>query len=459
MDGDAEGCRMSIEAVKRYHDLLSQGTLAAECQGVLDDLQVRRGLNFGERPLCTVLRPRFVTRDQYRFMQQRTETLAAAFESAYRRALGDPAFRRQFGLRDWEETLLAIDPGFDPPNPTSRFDSFVLPDGSMRFTEYNTETPAGAAYSDALAEIFYALPAFQQFQRLYHPFPIPCRPGVLHALLATFEQWQGHRNDKPRIAILDWREVPTYAEFVLFYDYFQSLGIEARIVDPRDVTFDGGKLRAGDWPITLIYKRVLIHELIERCGVDNPVVQAIRARAVCMANTFRCKIIAKKASLAVLSDEKNATLFDDSQKRAIAEHIPWTRVVEERTTTFDGKPIDLVPFVLENKDRLVLKPNDDYGGKGIVLGWTVTSSAWNEAVKNALTEPYVVQEKISLPYEDFPSFHNGVLHVIPRMMDTNPYMAFNQYMHGCLTRISTEELVNVTAGGGSTVPTFLIEKR
>ena len=45
------------------------------------------------------------------------------------------------------------------------------------------------------------------------------------------------------------------------------------------------------------------------------------------------------------------------------------------------------------------------------------------------------------------------------MLDTNPYVAFGSYVHGCLTRVSTDELVNVTAGGGSTVPTFLIEER
>jgi hypothetical protein len=71
----------------------------------------------------------------------------------------------------------------------------------------------------------------------------------------------------------------------------------------------------------------------------------------------------------------------------------------------------------------------------------------------------VVQQKVNLPYEPFAGYENGKLHVIPRMLDTNPFVAFGEYMHGCLTRISTEALLNVTAGGGSTVPTFLIEER
>jgi len=95
----------------------------------------------------------------------------------------------------------------------------------------------------------------------------------------------------------------------------------------------------------------------------------------------------------------------------------------------------------------------------IVLGWTVDQAAWDHAVQFALAEPYVVQQRIKLPFEPYPSFADGSLHVVDRMQDTNPYIALGSYVHGCLTRISTDELVNVTAGGGSTVPTFLIDKR
>ena len=448
-----------MDAIAAYHDLAARGSLAADSQGQLDKLQELRGLSFGTRPSCTVLRPRFLSPEQYRDLRAKVAVLLGAFRTAYDRAMADATFRQQFGLYDWEESLLAIDPGFTPPNPTSRLDAFYHPDGRLHFTEFNTETPAGAGYSDALADVFYGLPVFQEFQRQYQVFPIPAKPGVVHSLLDAFAQWQGTKNEPPRVAILDWREVPTYSEFVLFYDYFRSLGIEARIIDPREVEFLDGKLVAGDYHINLIYKRVLISELIERCGVENPVTQAIRAGAVCMANTFRCKILAKKASLAVLSDEANAKLFSPAERKSIADHIPWTRTLAERKSSYDGRPIDLVPFALANREKLVLKPNDDYGGKGIVLGWTVDDAAWAAAVKVALAEPHVVQEKIDLPSEPYPSMHEGQLHVIDRLMDTNPYVAFGSHVHGCLTRISTEALLNVTAGGGSTVPTFLVEKR
>src|SRR2546423_632539 len=83
--------------------------------------------------------------------------------------------RPQSRLRDWEDELLAVDPAYRDPSPTSRFDSFFASDDELLFTEFNTETPAGAAYSDALAEAFYGLPVFQEFQRRFRVFPIPAK--------------------------------------------------------------------------------------------------------------------------------------------------------------------------------------------------------------------------------------------------------------------------------------------
>src|SRR5207249_7674107 len=88
-------------------------------------------------------------------------------------------------------------------------------------------------------------------------------------------------------------------EFVLWVDYFRARGLEARIVDPRETELRGGRLVADGQPIDLIYKRVLISELVERGGRDHAVVRAVKTGAVCMVNPFRCKLLHKKASLAV----------------------------------------------------------------------------------------------------------------------------------------------------------------
>ena len=55
-------------AIDLYHALL-EPQIAADSQGQMEEQLRRRGLFFGERPLCTVLRPRFLTPEQYRFLR------------------------------------------------------------------------------------------------------------------------------------------------------------------------------------------------------------------------------------------------------------------------------------------------------------------------------------------------------------------------------------------------------
>jgi hypothetical protein len=449
----------AADAISRYHDLLSGGGLADDSQAWLEEQIERRGLTFGGRPVCTVVRPRWMTPREYALCRDRAAIVLRAFATVQRAALADERVRRQLRLTEWEEQLVMVDPGFAAASPTSRLDAFFVDEGKgLRFTEYNAETPAGAAYNDALTGVFEAMPVMREFQRHHALRPLPARAGVLRSLLGAFAEWSGTRS-RPRIAILDWREVPTFSEFLLFERYFASQGLECRIVDPREVEYAGGVLRAGDFEISLIYKRVLIHELVERCGIDGPVIRAVRDRAACMVNPFSCKLLHKKASLAVLSDECNAGLFGAEEREAIESHIPWTRVVEDRHTIFEGKTVDLPEFIRAHRERFVLKPNDEYGGKGIVLGWEATDAEWEAGLAAAEKEPYIVQDRITLPAEAYPSVVDGELRIFDRMLDTAPFAVDGAYVEGCMTRLGTAALLNVTAGGGSNVPTYVIEPR
>ncbi len=443
------------EAIDRYHELLT-GAVAADCQWQLDEQIQRRGLLFGDRPLCTVLRPRFMSATQYAYLQARGTLILRAFDTSYRAAIADSAVREQFGLTQWEEQLVHHDPGFRDPSPVSRLDAFFVGESDgLKFTEYNAETPAGAGYNDVLAEMFYGLPVMAEFLRDYDVRSLPARHHTLHALLDAHRQWSGRR-DLPRIAILDWAEVPTRSEFVLFKDYFERQGLACEIVDPAQCEYRNGRLMGDTGPIDLIYKRVLLTELVDRGGLDHAVVRAVRDGVVCMVNPFRCKMLHKKMSLAVLSDERNARLFSATEREAIAAHIPWTRRVEERSTTHHGHAVDLLPYISANRETLVIKPNDEYGGKGILLGWETDQALWDSTIRAALTDPHIVQERVALPKEPFPSMDGDTLRFADRMLDTAPYVAYGKYVDGCLSRLSTAALLNVTAGGGSSVPTFVI---
>ncbi|MCG3139615.1 MAG: hypothetical protein HDKAJFGB_00509 [Anaerolineae bacterium] len=450
---------MLHQAIETYHNLLTPD-VARESWAQLQDQTKRRGLYFGARDVVTVLRPRFLTTEQYHFLQNAIRSVMPAFRKAYHAALADETVRAQFRLNDWEERMVAEKFGFQEPSPSARMDSFYLPEqGVVQFTEYNAEIPAAQAYTDVLSQVFYGLRVMGEFQKQYEVRPLPTRNQMLHALLDAWRQWGG--TTRPNIAILDWKEVPTYSEFVLFQEYFQAQGYAAEIVDPRACEYRNGKLTANGFEIQLVYKRVLISELVERgdLGLEHPVIRAVRDNAVCMVNPFACKILHKKASLAVLTDERNQALFDAEEWRALQKFIPWTRVLEERKTVYNGAPIDLMPFLAQNKDEFVVKPNDEYGGKGVVLGWTVSQSEWEQLLRDRLQEPSIVQRRVALPEEPFPSYVDDTVQIYDRMLDTDPYIWYGAFMSGSLCRLSTAALVNVTAGGGSTVPTFVIEPR
>jgi glutathionylspermidine synthase len=445
------------DAIDAYHGLLTD-ELAGESGAQLDDQLRARGLFFGDRPLCSVLRPRFFTPAQWRTLSTRSATVLRAFRKAHRAALADDTVLDQFRLTDWERSLVHVDPGFRDASPVSRLDAFFVGADGIQFTEYNAETPAGGAYNDALAEMFFAMPVMRQFVKDWEVRALPGRHNVLQALLDCWEQFSGGTS-KPRIAIVDWEEVPTQSEFRLYQDYFRRQGYECSIVTPQSCEFSSGVLRHEGATIDVIYKRVLLHELVERGGLDHPILQAVRARKVCMVNPPSCKILHKKASLAVLSDERNAGLFAPEELREIEATIPWTRVVEARHTVHAGAEIDLLEHVAGHKDQLVLKPNDEYGGKGIVLGWEVSDADWRGSIETALAEPYIVQQRIALPKEPYPSLVNGRVEFAERMVDTAPFVAGGDYLDGCLSRLGTAALLNVTAGGGSQTPSFVVERR
>src|SRR2546426_6794870 len=87
---------------------------------------------------------------------------------------------------------------------------------------------------------------------------------------------------------------------------------------------------------------------------------AYRARAICMVNSFRSKVIHKKALFAVLTDARYASLFSPDERTMIAGHVPWTRRVRAGKSDYFGEEIDLLEFIGERRDRLVLKRSEEH---------------------------------------------------------------------------------------------------
>ena len=434
--------------VVAYNALLADAATAAACAETLAEGQRKARAVFGDRPLCVSLRPNLVTKRQHAANTAASESLYGALARLERALLREEELRRELDLSPEEDRLALADPGFAAASPSSRLDGFVS-DGVIRYVEYNAESPAGMAYNDVLVKIFDGLPAMRAFRKRYRARPLRSASKQLTVMR------RAHGRKVGTIAIVDWRGLPTLTEFEMFQRVFTDLGVKTVICAPDDLSYRAGRLRAKGTPIDLVYRRVLLSELLAKPEVAQPLLRAYLAGDITVVNSFRAKLLHKKMSLALLSDDRYARLYTPSQRRAIAKHIPWTRKVREGHTTYGEKVIDLTEFVLRNRETLVIKPNDEYGGKGVVLGWTVDRREWEQALLGALTTSSVVQEKVAVPREPFPVLLDRV-HFLDLSVDCDPYLFWGR-VGGQLTRLSSSALLNVTAGAGSVVPTYVLD--
>jgi hypothetical protein len=442
---------LAARAAEDYHRLLRDDkALIEELEARFFDRMREARLTFGGRVLCAFPRPNFVSPADYEEIRGVCRDIFRAVEKV-EAGLGEELWDR-VDLTPEERELVRIDPGYRRSSPTSRLDSFITTD-AYRFVELNAESPAGIAYNEVLVDIFLELPVMKRFQERWRLRRFQARERLLDTLVACHRE-AGGRQERPTIAIVDYEEVPTRSEHHLFRDFFAGRGYPALVCDPRHLVYEKGRLRHDGTAIDIVYKRLLTNEFLEKVGELQPLLQAIKDRAVTVVNPFRCKPIHKKAIFAVLTDDDLQPLLTEHERRAIAAHVPWTRRVREGRATRQGRAIDLVGHVRAHRHELVLKPNDEYGGKGVFIGWEASEAEWEAAIATALRASYVVQEKVDLQRETFPEL-SPTLGFRDLVVDLDPFV-FQGEVEGFLTRLSGTSLANVTSGGGQ-VPAFLIE--
>lgn len=400
----------------------------------------------------TCLRPHFVARAEWdalradgrRLMQIAARVARHVFE-------GDTSALCAFlGTPEAEARWVRLDPG--PPDVLlSRLDAFLGPDGA-RFIEINSDAPAGFGYGDRMAEVFADLPLFREFART-RGVSYAASAGALVDAVAWAARSRG-TTGPPVVAIVDWADVKTRADQEILAARFEASGYECVLADPRALEIAGGRLRLGPTAIDVVYRRAVLTELVEREDQVKAFYQAYRDRLAVFVNSFRCRLSEDKAFFAILTDESFAALLSGEEAALVRRVLPWTRRVAERRTRRAGEEIDLVPYVIAHRAELVLKPAHGYGGRSVLVGDEATPEAWTAAVESGLREPWVVQERVVIPEEEFPLLEGEEVTLSSLKVNVNPFYVGAADV-GAVTRASRSSVINVSAGGGS-VPTFVI---
>ena len=265
------------------------------------------------------------------------------------------------------------------------------------------------AYNDVLTEVFFGLPVMREFLRTAAS---AAAAGATRRAARAARRVRGvvgharHAEDRDRRLArrADAQRVPA---------------LRGLLRAPGDRVHDRRSARSrvrrtaccalATVDIDLIYKRVLIHELVERGGIDHPVIRAVRDRAVCMVNPFSLQDAAQEGEpRACSATSATRALFDAEEREAIEAHIPWTRVVEERRHDVRRARRSTCPVHRATiaSSSCSSRTTSTAGRASCSAGKSTTRSG-RRRLAAALDEPYIVQERIALPTEPYPSVVDG----------------------------------------------------
>lgn len=437
-----------------YHRLIEADLNAADDQmKMLYQMQQERKVLFGDRPMAHSLRPAFLSETAHTQIQDTVYLIRQAILKIAAAYFNTQEALDELGLTPEEIELAAIPTNVIRLSATARMDAF-LTSTSFKFVELNAESPAGVGYTHRMAQIYRELPVFQQFVKSYPVRFVSPLEHLIQGLIRTYhEEFEG-AVEKPTFAIIDFQNIPTVHEFNIVKDYLERLGYPCEIADPRDVECRDGWVFVNGRKIDILYRRLLTNEFLEIKDQCPAFLEGYKAQKTCYLNSFRTKLVHKKSIFSFLTDPRYTGILNTLELQTIRNHIPWTRKLREQNTIYKGQTINLLEYVSRHRADFVIKPNDEYGGKGVVLGFAASDQEWAQAINEGIQFGFVVQEVVDISREPFLLQTAAGWQSVPTVVDLDPYLN-GPMMGGCLVRTSTTNLANVTAGGGS-LPVFIL---
>jgi hypothetical protein len=442
------------EAIARYHKLIESGPYIdlGWAQALQEQLKAAK---LGGRAISPVLRPHFLSGRDYTAMAKAAETISSAIIRVEQMALATPSLLARIQLLPAERMLAQVDPGYSAAGVNGQLDA-VLNNGSLKFSNHHADAPAGVLYGDALADLYYEAPPVKEFRKKYKLKKLGGTKFLLSSLVKSYKEFGG-KQKRPRIAIAEMKQpfAGGPGDYAQLADFFTAEGYPTEVVSPDQLEYRNGVLRRGDFTIDILYRRIRLQEFLVRFDLSHPMVRAYKEHAVCMVNSFRAEVGAKRAIFDLLTDDAVTAKFPALERKAIKEHIPWTRVVQAAKTTHKGHTVDLPDFVMKHRAKLILKPNDDSPDQHSFRGAETDDIGWEKALRQAMRTPYVVQEVADPAKIVFPLMQYGSLMMKEMQVDVHPHSFYGK-VNGCsswLSIIGSQSFSTLTG----LAPTFVLE--
>ena len=405
---------------------------------------------FDGRTIPFVLMPHFISPGQVRRVRSAVVSLSRVLDRFCDAYPEDGRLREALALGPEEDALVRIDPRYPRSMRVCRLDAF-LTGYEVRFLEFNADSPAGLGYTDVLEAGLRRAVDLPRVRAEFDTAYTPMLPELIATWLDAYAAVRLGAPDlpeRPRAAIVDVPGSPSVPEFRIIRAAAEAAGLEVLIATIDQLSYDGTWLRASGEPVHLVSRRVLTEVVVDGAPGSDALVGAAHDGRACVVNPFRSRVANNKKLFALLQDPRFVHLVQPEEAEAIRATIPWTRVLVPGRATYGGWVVDLLPFVSDNRERLVLKPAANYGGRGVALGLETNQGDWDAIIEaQADRGEFVVQEYVPVPEEMFPTIEDGRVHMRLKRFNINPFGVGGRYA-GMITRISDRAVINVSAGGG-----------
>lgn len=321
-------------------------------------------------------------------------------------------------------------------------------DGLFYVLEDNLRIPSGVSYM--LENRLVIKRVFPELFENYYIYPVDAYPSQLYDMLASLSPRPG---DEPSVVVL----TPGIYNSAYFEHAYLSQQMGVDLVEGSDLFVDEDdhvykKTIHGLELVDVIYRRVddvfLDPETFrEDSTLGTPgLMRAWRKGHVALANAPGTGIADDKVVYAFVPDMIRYYLGEDPLLPNVETYLCMNK--KERN------------HVLANLDKLVVKPANESGGYGIVIGPHATKKEREECGERIKRNPrnYIAQPTLALSTS--PSFCDGAIE--PRHIDLRPFILSGDSTYvtkGGLTRVGKKMgslVVNSSQGGGSK-DTWIVE--
>jgi hypothetical protein len=401
------------EAVARYDKLIHSPAYQdnAWAQEILNGFAARRLAPNG-RQLCPVLRPHILSRRQLDAAAKASAVVYAALQRIQQLAMERPALLARFESIPAEKMLAQVEPGY-PGLAAVSYAHAQIHNSTLAITGHTGQGPTSVLLTDLMSDVLFDSRPMKELRKKFKLTKLnKGTRSLVHSIFAAYKAGSksGTQKKFPRIAIVEVSQSvrsAAGADSQLLAEHLRQMGCPAEVVAPEQLEYRNGVLCRGDFGIEIVYRRISAQDLLVRFDLNHPLLRAYRDGAVRMVNSFRAELASKPAILSLLGDEAILSEFPAAERKLLLAHIPWTRVVVPAKTNVGGKSVDLIEYILQNREKLILRPNEASAETQTYLGWETEQPMWEQALRQALRTPHVVQERPAESRAVFPVMHLG----------------------------------------------------